>query len=192
MTTKVIETHPMTSPSDNSDNHLIEQFGQGDLSAFDVLYNRYVKSVYNRVRYVVPEMDVDDVTQEVFIAMLGSLHLFRGDAQFSTWLRTLTNNKVAEYYRRRTRKKETMLVDLVFAEHQGDHSNARSMEDRITLRRALMNLPKQYREVILLRFAEGMPFIEIADLQNKNLEATKSLFRRAMKTLREIMEVKND
>lgn len=182
----------MPSPSDSSDKHLIEQFGQGDLSAFDSLYNRHVRSVYNRVCYVIPETDVEDVTQEVFIAALGSLHLFRGDAQFSTWLRTLTNNKVAEYYRRRSRKKETMLVDLVFAEQQSDHSNAKSMEDRITLRRALMNLPKRYREVILLRFAERMPFNEIADLQNKNLEATKSLFRRAMKTLREIMEVKND
>jgi RNA polymerase sigma-70 factor (ECF subfamily) len=178
--------------SDNSDEYLIQQFAQGDELAFDTLYHRYVKVVYNRVRYVTPEIDVEDVTQEVFIAVLHSLSSFRGEAKFSTWLRTLTNNKVAEYYRKRSRKKEAVQVDLEYAEQSSDHSNTSSLEDLITLQRALNELPKQYREVILLRFAEGMPFNEIADCLNKNLEATKSLHRRAISALKESLEVKNE
>jgi RNA polymerase sigma-70 factor (ECF subfamily) len=182
----------MTSQSDISDGQLIQRFVQGDLDAFESLYKRHVKAVYNRVRYVVADTDVEDVTQEVFFAALKSVHTFRGEAQFSTWLRTLTNHKVAEYYRKRSRKKETMQVDLGHAESLGDQTRASDLEDRITLRRALTRLPDKYREIILLRFAEGMQFSEIASVLNKNPEATKSLFRRAMSALRETLDVKDD
>lgn len=191
MTTKIIER---TQPpfSDMSDEQLIQQFVQGDLQAFDTLYYRYVKAIYKRVRYVIPETDVEDVTQEVFIAAVSSLPSFRSEALFSTWLRTLTRNKVAEYYRKHARKKETIQVDLEHAEQSSDDSNGNTLEDRITLRRALNNIPGKYREVILLRFAEEMRFKEIADYLGQNSEATKSLFRRAMAALQEELEVKNE
>jgi len=182
----------MTSYSDTSDEHLIQLFIQGDLQAFDSLYNRHIKAVYKRVRYVIPETDVEDVTQEVFIAALHSIPSFRGEARFGTWLRTLTNNKVAEYYRKRSRKKETMQVDLVHAERRGDRSSSSTFEDRVALRSALNELSDHYREVILLRFAEGMQFNEIAELLQQNPEATKSLFRRAMSALRKKLDVKDD
>jgi RNA polymerase sigma-70 factor (ECF subfamily) len=173
----------MTSLPNVSDESLIQQFVQGDLEAFESLYCRHVKAVYNRVRFVIPETDVEDVVQEVFLATLSSLRKFRGEAQFTTWLRTLTNHKVAEYYRRRSRKKETMQVDLVQAENQGDDHNAISIEDIIALQNALMRLRDLYREIILLRFAEEMPFNEIAVYMKKKPEAVKSLYRRAMSAL---------
>ena len=85
-----------------------------------------------------------------------------------------------------------MQVDLEYAEQSSDHSNVSFLEDLITIQHALNSLPKQYREVILLRFAEGMPFNEIADCLNKNLEATKSLHRRAIAALKETLDVKNE
>ena len=182
----------MTSIPNVSDEYLIQQFAQGDLQAFDSLYNRHVKAVYNRVRYVIPETDVEDVTQDVFLAALCSLPSFRGEAQFSTWLRSLTNKKVAEYYRKRSRKKETMQVDLVHAERSSDSGDTVFLEDRIALRVALHRLPNHYREVILLRFADGMQFNQIAKQLRKNPEAIKSLFRRAISALREKMEVKDE
>jgi RNA polymerase sigma-70 factor (ECF subfamily) len=178
----------MTSLPNVSDETLIQQFVQGDLVAFDSLYNRHIKAVYNRVRYTVPATDVEDVTQEVFIAAFGSLSKFRGEAQFGTWLRTLTNHKVAEYYRQRSRKKETMLVDLKHAEQLGDDFSARSLENMIALQTALNDLPGKYREIILLRLAEELPFNEIALCLEKNLEAVKSLFRRAISVLKTKME----
>ena len=169
---------------DVSDETLIRQFKEGRREAFTVLYQRYLPGVFRRVRYVVPESDVEDVTQEVFIAALKSLSSFRGEAQFSTWLRTLTNHKVAEYYRKRNRKQEAPQVPLFEALGHTEGSTSKVMEERITLRKALQEIPEQYREVILLRFAEGLQFNEIAELTGQNLEATKSLFRRAMSALR--------
>lgn len=191
MTTKVIERTQLPSSND-SDEYLIQQFVQGNERAFDILYRRYVKRVYNRVQYVTPEADVEDITQEVFIAALRSLSSFRGEAKFSTWLRTLTNHKVVEYYRKRSRKKEPIQVDLDYAERSSDHSNSSPLEDRITVQYALNHIPRPYREIILLRFAEEMSFNEIADYLDKNLEATKSLYRRAMTALKEILDTKDE
>jgi RNA polymerase sigma-70 factor, ECF subfamily len=169
---------------DASDELLIQKYRDGFKEAFDVLYYRHLPKVYKRVRYVVPEDDIEDVTQEIFIAALKSLSSFRGDAQFSTWLRTLTNHKVAEFYRKRTRKQEPKIAPLSDAVSQVMGGTSQTLEERIFIQRALQDLPENYREIILLRFAEDLQFNEIADLTNQNLEATKSLFRRAITALR--------
>ena len=167
-----------------SDEALVRQFKDGDSGAFTELYRRYLAPIYRRVRFVVPEADVEDVTQEVFLAALKSLPSFRGEARFGTWLRTLTNNKVAEYYRKHSRKQDAPEVPLTETLADAE-PHPRLMEDRIALRRALRQVPSQYREIILLRFAEGLQFNEIAELTGQSLEATKSMFRRAISALRD-------
>jgi len=169
---------------DSSDEVLVRRFKDGDAEAFDQLYHRHLPNVYKRVRYVVPENDIEDVTQEVFIAALKSLSSFRGDSQFGTWLRTLTNHKVAEYYRKRTRKQEPKIAPLSEASGRTEGFTSRAMEERIYIQRALLKLPENYQEIILLRFAEDLQFNEIAEILDQNLEATKSLFRRAIAALR--------
>jgi len=183
-TTKYMKNTITMLNSEASDQTLIQQFNAGNTEAFDFLYHRYLPNVYKRVRYVVPEADVEDVTQEIFIAAIKSLPSFRGDAQFSTWLRTLTNHKVAEFYRKRTRKQEPLLAPLSDATAKTTGSTSKTMEERIFIQKGLQALPENYREILLLRFAEDLQFNEIADLTNQNLEATKSLFRRAVAALR--------
>jgi RNA polymerase sigma-70 factor (ECF subfamily) len=62
------------------------------------------------------------------------------------------------------------------------------LEERANIQNALGKLPENYREVLLLRFAEDLQFNEIAELTNQNLEATKSLYRRAISALRNLLE----
>ncbi len=182
----------MFSRSIVSDEHLIQRFQQGDLDAFNSLFERYQPKVRNRVRYVVPEADIEDVTQEVFLAALKSLGSFRGESLFSTWLRTLTNYKVAEYYRKRNRKRDPREAPIAEAEALPEESNGPSMEERIALRNALASLPEKYQDVILMRFAEGMQFEEIARTTGLNLEAVKSTFRRAVAALRKNLDDQHD
>jgi RNA polymerase sigma-70 factor (ECF subfamily) len=182
--TKYMENSSDPLSAEANDEVLIAQFKAGRTEAFDFLYQRHLPSVYKRVRYVVPENDVEDVTQEIFIAAIKSLSSFRGDSQFSTWLRTLTNHKIAEFYRKRTRKQEPLLAALSEANATITGNTSKNMEERVYLQRALQDLPENYREVLLLRFAEDLQFNEIAEITHQNLEATKSLFRRAVAALR--------
>ena len=174
----------MINTSSASEDALIQQFREGCLDAFDVLYRRYLPSVYNRVRFMIPAEDVEDVTQEVFLAAMKSLPAFRGEAQFSTWLRTITNHKVAEFYRKRNRKQEVQLAPLSEASGCTEGHTSKMMEERIILRKALEQLSTSYREVLILRFAEDLQFNQIAEVTGQSLDATKSLFRRAVAALK--------
>lgn len=62
------------------------------------------------------------------------------------------------------------------------------VEGQILVRKALSELPAQYREIILMRFAEDLPFNEIAKLNHSHPEAAKSLFRRAISALNQKLE----
>ncbi len=163
------------------EDELIASAQMGSLEAFSALYEHYLPIVYNRVRCVVPEEDVEDVTQNTFLAAIRSLKSFRSESCFGTWLRTITNRQIAEYYRHR----KQIIVPLRES-RVGQHAPAPS-EDAVLLQQALCSLPQKYREVLLLRLAEAMPFQEIAQLQGCSLEASKSLFRRAVAALHEQM-----
>jgi RNA polymerase sigma-70 factor, ECF subfamily len=177
-------TASLPSPSDEE---LVRAAQTGTLEAFTALYDRYLPTVYKRVRFVIPEEDVEDVTQEIFIAVMKSLKSFRYEARFNTWLRTLVNRQVADYYRGR-HPRESSLDELTDPEEGYFHPASITdqiewIDDCIILRQALRQLPDHYREVILLRFADGLQFEQIAQVQSQSLDATKSLFRRAISSL---------
>lgn len=159
----------------------------GNEDAFATLYDHFYPLIHRRVWHLVPPQDAEDVTQEVFIAMVKSLGSFRGESKFSTWLSALTNYQVANYYRRRehqitklTENQDIHNDDLPLPDHNQD---PRHQEEVIALRRGLAALPEHYREILLLRFVEGMQFDEIAGEIDKTLDAAKSLFRRALQAL---------
>lgn len=178
------------------DEELVQYAQQGRLDAFTAIYERYLPVVYNRVRFTVPMSDVEDVTQEIFIAVMRSLKTFRGEARFSTWLRTIVNRQIAEFYRRRQPhevelKTEYTLTHLSNSSQSLINTSSFPTDDLMVVRQALNRLPDKYKEILLLRFADGMQFNEIANLSQESLEATKSLFRRAVAALRKNMEESN-
>jgi RNA polymerase sigma-70 factor (ECF subfamily) len=180
-----------TANSSTSDSGLVRLAQEGNRDAFSGLYERYLPMVYKRVRYAVPERDVEDVTQDIFMAVLRSLKGFKGDALFSTWLRTLTKRRIADYYRRKNPAEHELDVDLGEADDligEADTSiTGGNLDDAILIRKAMRSLPEDYQEIVLLRFAEGLQFNEIAQMRGQSLEATKSLFRRAISALRRQM-----
>jgi len=178
---------PTGDQTEPSDEELVRLAQQGDQQAFVKLYRRFLPRVYKRVRYQIPERDVEDVTQEVFISVIKSLKSFRGNSQFSTWLFSLTKRRIVDYYRKRRVEQED--IEAVEYKLATTGSSARA-DDRVLLLTAMNNLPSDYQEVILLRFVDGLKFKEVARVRGQSLEAAKSLFRRAINALRdEIGEV---
>lgn len=163
-----------------SDETLVDRVQSGDWEAFDLLYKRYLPRVYNRLRALVPQEDVEDLTQEVFLAVIRSLGSFERGSAFSTWLYAIINHKVSDYYQRKGKRED---VERSFYSQEArlvSRDPWPRAEDRTLVRQILLRLPEQYREVLLLRFAEGLSFKEVAQILNLSLEATKSLYRRAI------------
>lgn len=169
-----------------SDEHLVAQAQAGDKDAFLTLYNRYLNIVYKRVGSRVPQRDVEDVTQNIFIAVVRSLDKFESRSLFSTWLYTIVSRQIADYYRKYYRSSEK---DAMSIEAQEDFDipidNQNNVEELIVVKQALHALPENYQEIIMLRFGNGLTFAEVAESIGKSLEATKSLYRRAIQALTE-------
>ncbi len=173
-----------------SDEDLVYSAQTGRQDAFAVLYERFLPVVYARVRFKIPENDVEDVTQEVFIAVLRSLNNFKGNSKFGTWIRTITNRKIVDYYRSSSAASlEQDDLDTVTTHNPADHrESAINQDELVSVRHALSKLPQNYQDILMMRFVDGLPFNEIARQSGLSLEATKSLFRRSVTALAEKME----
>jgi RNA polymerase sigma-70 factor, ECF subfamily len=175
---------------EGNDEALARQAQQGSREAFLTLYNKYLNKVYNRVRSRVPEEDIEDVVQDAFIAMMRSLSSFEQRSHFGTWLYTIVNRQIADYYRRRYRGTaggEIKTVGLEDAERLPDSTpeNRDNLDERVLVQGAMNKLPDHYRDVIYMRFADKLTFAEIAARRGQSLEAVKSLYRRAIQSIRE-------
>jgi RNA polymerase sigma-70 factor, ECF subfamily len=174
-----------------SDEELASLAQKGKQDAFIQLYERYFPNVLARVRFKVTENDAEDVTQEIFIAVLKSLGGFKGQAKFSTWLWTITNRKIVDYYRSHKSRfieqddYEEVMVKNAFRHtaEVDDHQ-----DDLMAVRQVFDTLPQNYQDILLMRFVDEMPFNEIALRNGQSLEATKSLFRRSVAALTKKME----
>lgn len=175
--------------SDGNEEHLARRAQQGDREAFLKLYDLYLNKVYNRVRSKVPPQYVEDVTQEVFIAVIRSLHRFEQRSRFSTWLYTIVNRQIADFYRQRNRHTDQESVSLDEVEYMLAEPAEQTEygSEQALVQKALNDLPEHYQEIILLRFADGLTFAEIAKKRSQTLEAVKSLYRRAIQALRDEM-----
>jgi len=172
---------------DGTEEYLAKQAQQGDREAFLKLYDLYLTRVYNRVKSRVPPPYVEDVTQEIFIAVIRSIGHFEQRSRFSTWLYTIVNRQIADFYRRHYHAGDHQAVSLEQIEYTVSESTieTEALGERALIQKALNALPEHYQEVILLRFADGLSFAEIAAERGQSLEAVKSLYRRAIQSLRE-------
>jgi len=167
-----------------SDEALAEMAQSGDHLAFETLCNRYLSITYSRLCALLPPHAVEDVTQEVLIATLRGIKRYRGRSKFRTWVAGIIRNKVADYYRKQSRRPDTLPLDH---EMTGNPTVRDKWEEHAQVRIALCRLPGHYQEIILLRFSEGLSFRQIAKALDISLEAAKSRYRRAVTALAQVM-----
>ena len=169
------------------DTQLVELAKQGNQEAFSCLYDRYLPKVYKKVWFKIPAEYVEDVTHEIFIQVIRSLATFRGESQFSTWLWTLSQRQIVDFYRSKQWKNAKAELEQEAVEDFENYffcHDSPDIDTNIMLRQAMQKLPEHYQEIILMRFVDGYKFREIAKLTGRKLEATKSLYRRAIAELR--------
>ncbi len=85
------------------DKAALEDIRNGGDTGYSVLYKRYIESLRSRViaKHQIPEYDVDDVLQEIFLKFFRSLPDFRQDCSISTWLYWIANSVSTDYWRKK-------------------------------------------------------------------------------------------
>jgi RNA polymerase sigma-70 factor, ECF subfamily len=174
-------------PWPESDEALVE-LARSDPEAFGELYERNVKRVYNYLYYRTgARPDAEDLTARTFMQALSHLPKYRQyGVPFSAWLLRIAHNLVANWFR--DKKKNVVPLDAVGEIHQGragDPGEAvEEKEKRQELLEAVAALPEERRQLILLRFVEGMRAADIAVVMGRSEGAVKALLHRTMEGLR--------
>lgn len=170
----------------------IQALQRGDVHAFEVLVITYEKKVLNMCWYLLHNREeAEDATQDVFIAIYQSKHLFKGESQLSTWIHRITMNKCLEYIRRSKRKKRFGIkvpIDDSFL-NLGNDSQLNPEEALVERERskafylAIQQLSENQRVAYSLHHFEDFSYKEISESMNLSLSAIESLIFRAKQQL---------
>ncbi|MDQ4072352.1 MAG: sigma-70 family RNA polymerase sigma factor [Actinomycetota bacterium] len=175
-------------PSDEAE--LVAKARDGDRAAFDELVRMTHASVYTLAyRLTGNAEDARDVAQETYLRAYRSIHRFRGDSRFSTWLYRITANCASTLIARRARTSHDELsLDEPVPDRRPEvdpegMAESGFIRDRLTA--ALAELPPRLRAVVVLRDIYDLPHEAIAAELGISQEAAKVRLHRARRKLRE-------
>jgi RNA polymerase sigma-70 factor (ECF subfamily) len=164
-----------------TDQELIAAANHGDADALETLYFRYrdwVLAVAFRV--CLDREDALDVVQEVFIYFFGKFPGFKLRCQLKTFLYPVTRHRALDRIRKRvdTVSDVTSLRDLPAPPWRDAAAERQSLSEQVG------HLPSEQREVVLLRFADGLSLAEIGQALDIPVGTVKSRLHNALATLR--------
>jgi RNA polymerase sigma-70 factor, ECF subfamily len=183
-----------THEAANSDYEyeLAQRIAGGDMQAFEELYRRYHRRVYNLcLRMTNRGAEAEDLTQEIFIHVYRKIGGFRGESAMMTWLHRVTVNKVLMHFRRNAVRRERMTDDGESPEPAVKGAKTQSqtpMLDRLALERAIAQLSPGYRAVFLLHDVEGYEHAEVGRILGCSAGTSKSQLHKARKKLRGLLK----
>ena len=177
---------------DRSDYELITDYLAGDESAFETLYHRYRKVLYAYLCGLLPgrQAEADEVFQLAWIKVVDQLKNYRDQGYFTAWLFRLARNLLID--RIRKNKHIASMVDLdredvpQVAAPAGTEPWRELDEADLgrAIRNALADLPREQREVFLMRSHGELPFKEIAKVQQCSINTVLARMQYALKHLR--------
>jgi RNA polymerase sigma-70 factor (ECF subfamily) len=182
-----------------SDEELAAAASRGSEEAFRELVERFERPVFGLVLRIVRRPDVaEEVAQEAFVKAWKALGRFDPARKFSSWLFKIAHNSALDSLRRRG--EQTLSLDAPIAEGEAapEPPADPKAEDPLTvatyraagraLAAAMTELRAEYREILQLRFAEGLSYEEIAEVTGAPLGTVKVHIFRARKELAKNMK----
>ena len=170
-----------------TDLELMIAVQQGEVGKMGTLFERHHARTYNFChRMTGSQVASEDLVQEAFMRALKYRKTFRGDADFLPWLYRLARNVCNDYFHQDQRFPTTTaeLPEQISSEPSAvDHVERR--EEICLLRQALLRLPVERREILILSCFEYLSYEEISQLLGCSVGAVKVRVHRAMNQLRE-------
>jgi len=185
----------MTDALEPADEHLVSLSKDGNLDAFNSLVERYQGAVYNLCLRLIGERGAaEDATQEAFLSAFRSIERFEGGS-FRSWIFRIAANESKDELRRRGRRPAVSLQapgedDVAFdlpdtGETAPEQAERRAVADGI--QGALLALPFDQRQAVLLSDLHGYHYEEIARMTGSNVGTVKSRIHRGRERLRAML-----
>lgn len=177
------------APLDPSDVELLARVGERDREAFEILYGRYVRSVFGlALRRLGDRGQAEDAVQEAFTAIWRSASTYRPErGAAGGWIYTVARNAIVDRLRRNGPTADAELPELASAE-PGPAQRAEDSDVAFRVHRALEELQPREREVIELAYWSGMSQSEVAEYLHLPLGTVKTRTRSGLARLATVLE----
>ncbi|MDX1520746.1 MAG: sigma-70 family RNA polymerase sigma factor [Anaerolineae bacterium] len=175
-----------------NEEQLLTQAQQLNPAALSALHQRFYEPVARYIQFKVGDRQtVEDLSGEVFVRVLEGLKRGRGwQGSPQGWIMGIARHVVADHYRHRERMPEVTLNEQITATDEATNPFLQAFkgEQKRRLMAAIQQLTDEQRDVVLMRFMEGIDIRGVATAMNKKPGAIKGLQYRALKALAEIMQ----
>ena len=163
---------------------LIKQAAAGSFEAFGEIYKTYLDRIYRYIFYQINDkMTAEDITEEVFIKAWKAIGTCKGkEKTFSSWLYRIAHNQLMNTLRDNNR------VTSLENHTSGEFADSKQAIDTIEhheLLETISHLPENQKQIIILKFIEGLDNREISKIIGKREGAIRITQMRALATIRE-------
>ncbi len=161
---------------------LISQAVHGNRAALEELVRLYYEKIYDYLYFRVQNRETaEDLTQDVFVKVTKSLHLYRPTASFSAYLYRIAHNTLVDYYRRSQQTQET-------APRAEQTDPMAQVDAKLDAQTILALLPEEQRTCVELYYLQGLSYREIAQVLQIPIPTAKSRVQRGLAACRKRME----
>jgi RNA polymerase sigma-70 factor (ECF subfamily) len=162
-------THPVAS----------REAGEGLLA----LYDRALPEVYGYLLHRCGDVPLaEDLTAETFLAAVDATRSPAAVEPTVAWLIGTARHKLADHWRWKAR--EQRRLQAVAAEPDAHEDPWEARLDVLRAREVLARLGEHHRAALVLRYVDGLPVPQVADVLGRTLHATEALLVRARKAFR--------
>ncbi len=160
------------------ENRLVNEAINGNADAFGELIKRYTSMVYNTVHSIIGnDNEVDDIVQEVFIKVYGSIVDFEQKSSFKTWLYRITVNKCYDTIRKNKIRRTVPIEDTPLRESNISNESHYKAQELLNL------LPPEERTIVTLRDVDGFSYKEMSEILKCSMANVKVRLFRARREL---------
>jgi RNA polymerase sigma-70 factor (ECF subfamily) len=181
-----------------SDHELLNSYLAGDKSAISTLIGRHKKRVTDYIYLMVKDRDTaDDIFQETMIKVLRFLDegRYTESGRFLSWVLRIAHNQVIDHFRQTKQQNQVSESDAGYDILNTRKFSDDTVEDKLVLsqiqddvRKLVDFLPEEQREVVLMRYFNGLSFKEIAELSNVSINTALGRMRYALINLRKLIQ----
>lgn len=182
-----------------TDEELVKLYAAGNNQAFEFLIQRNQDRIYNYILFITKNNDLaDDIFQETFIKAIINIKkgAYTENGKFAAWISRIAHNLIIDHYRKSSYE-NTFSNDDNEYELINNIKTEKSIEDNLAWEQQLNDiakmiklLPKEQKEVVVMRFYKNMSFSEIAEKTNVSINTALGRMRYAILNLKKITKEK--
>ena len=183
-----------------SDQILINEYFAGNKDAISILIERHRKRISDYIHMMVKDRDVaDDIFQDTFIKVIKFLEEKRyvENGKFLSWVLRIAHNQVIDHFRHVKQQNQVNESDAGYDLLNSKRFSETTVEDKMVtdqiqndIRSLVDFLPEEQKEVVLMRYFNGLSFKEIAEQTDVSINTALGRMRYALINLRKLIREK--